>query len=120
MAKPMWWTPTALTSGLTSLPAGASWATASSAHFTAGSFEEKMENAPASPTLKKVGPGLVFLLFEHAFLGRGIILQTVTPLEPLLQNVVHTIYYQKNMPAIIPKFILRAECIQVKDVNKIL
>uniref|UniRef100_A0A8B9M8D0 3-ketosteroid-9-alpha-monooxygenase oxygenase component-like C-terminal domain-containing protein n=1 Tax=Accipiter nisus TaxID=211598 RepID=A0A8B9M8D0_9AVES len=61
---------------------------------------------------RQVGPGLVFLMFEHAFLGRGIILQTVTPLEPLLQNVVHKIYYQKNMPAIIPKFILRAECIQ--------
>ncbi|KFV19717.1 Cholesterol desaturase daf-36, partial [Tauraco erythrolophus] len=61
---------------------------------------------------RQVGPGLVFLIFEHAFLGHGIILQTVTPLEPLLQNVVHKIYYQKNMPAIIPKFILRAECIQ--------
>jgi len=65
-----------------------------------------------------VGPGLVFLIFEHAFLGHGIILQTVTPLEPLLQNVVHKIYYQKNVPAIIPKFILRAECIQVRPVKK--
>lgn len=62
----------------------------------------------------QVGPGLVFLIFKHAFLGHGIILQTVTPLEPLLQNVVHKIYYQKNVPAIIPKFILRAECIQVR------
>ncbi|XP_062447236.1 cholesterol 7-desaturase nvd-like, partial [Rhea pennata] len=61
---------------------------------------------------RQVGPGLVFLIFEHAFLGHGIILQTVTPVEPLLQNVVHKIYYQKNMPAIIPKFILKAECIQ--------
>ncbi|XP_056207957.1 cholesterol 7-desaturase nvd-like [Falco biarmicus] len=63
-------------------------------------------------SVRQVGPGLVFLIFEHAFLGRGVILQTVTPLEPLLQNVVHKIYYQKNIPAIIPKFILRAECIQ--------
>ncbi|NWR78148.1 DAF36 desaturase, partial [Centropus unirufus] len=61
---------------------------------------------------RQVGPGLVFLLFKHAFLGHGIILQTVTPVEPLLQKVVHKIYYQKNVPAIIPKFILRAECIQ--------
>lgn len=50
----MWWTLTALTSVPTSLPAGASWATASSAPFTAGSFGEKMENAPASRMLKKV------------------------------------------------------------------
>lgn len=41
----------------------------------------------------------------------------MTPLEPLLQNVVHKIYYQKNIPAIIPKFILRAECIQVRLLN---
>ncbi|NWU08083.1 DAF36 desaturase, partial [Cephalopterus ornatus] len=61
---------------------------------------------------RQVGPGLVYLIFEHAFLGRGIILQTVTPLEPLLQRVVHKIYYQKNIPAIVPKFILRAECVQ--------
>ncbi|OPJ86383.1 cholesterol desaturase daf-36-like [Patagioenas fasciata monilis] len=63
-------------------------------------------------SVRQVGPALVFLILEHAFLGRGIILQSVTPLEPLLQKVVHTIYYQKNIPAIIPKFLLRAECLQ--------
>jgi len=62
----------------------------------------------------QVGPGLVFVIITHAFLGHGSILQTEPPLEPLLQNVVHKIYYQKNVPAIIPKFILRAECIQVR------
>ncbi|NXS74048.1 DAF36 desaturase, partial [Pandion haliaetus] len=60
----------------------------------------------------QVGPGLDFLIFEHTFLGPGIILQMVTPLKPILQNVVHKIYPQKNMLAIIPKFILRVECIQ--------
>nr|XP_005295690.1 cholesterol 7-desaturase nvd-like [Chrysemys picta bellii] len=61
---------------------------------------------------RQVGPGLVYLTFEHAFLGRGIILQSVTPVEPLLQHVVHRIYYQRNMPAVIPKFILKVECVQ--------
>ncbi|XP_066436107.1 cholesterol 7-desaturase nvd-like [Eleutherodactylus coqui] len=61
---------------------------------------------------RQVGPGIVFLHFSHAFLGRGIILHCVTPVEPLLQRVSHSIYYQKNIPAFIPKFILRAECIQ--------
>uniref|UniRef100_A0A8D0H5H5 cholesterol 7-desaturase n=1 Tax=Sphenodon punctatus TaxID=8508 RepID=A0A8D0H5H5_SPHPU len=63
-------------------------------------------------TARQVGPALVFLVFEHAFLGRGLLLQSVTPVEPLLQHVVHRIYYQRNVPAVIPKFILKAECIQ--------
>ncbi|NXT87576.1 DAF36 desaturase, partial [Anhinga rufa] len=75
-------------------------------------FRKHVSLMDLTVSARQVGPGLVFLIFEHAFLGHGIILQTVTPLEPLLQNVVHKIYYQKNVPAIIPKFILRAECIQ--------
>ncbi|NXX16340.1 DAF36 desaturase, partial [Podargus strigoides] len=79
---------------------------------TATVFGKRISMMDLTVSARQVGPGLVFLIFEHAFLGHGIILQTVTPLEPLLQNVVHKIYYQKNVPAIIPKFILRAECIQ--------
>ncbi|XP_042691728.1 cholesterol 7-desaturase nvd-like [Centrocercus urophasianus] len=79
---------------------------------TATIFGKRFPLLDLSVSARQVGPGLVFLIFKHAFLGHGIILQTVTPLEPLLQNVVHKIYYQKNVPAIIPKFILRAECIQ--------
>ncbi|XP_009474357.1 PREDICTED: cholesterol desaturase daf-36-like, partial [Nipponia nippon] len=79
---------------------------------TATVFGKHLSLMDLTVSARQVGPGLVFLIFEHAFLGHGIILQTVTPLEPLLQNVVHKIYYQKNVPAIIPKFILRAECIQ--------
>ncbi|MEE6504677.1 hypothetical protein FKM82_005291 [Ascaphus truei] len=61
---------------------------------------------------RQVGPGLVFLNFTHSFLGCGVILHCVTPMEPLLQKVSHCIYYQKNVPALIPKFILKTECIQ--------
>lgn len=61
----------------------------------------------------QVGPGVVFLLFNHNFLGRGVIMHCVTPVEPLLQCVSHTIFYQSNIPALVPKFILRVECIQV-------
>ncbi|XP_072096173.1 cholesterol 7-desaturase nvd [Mobula birostris] len=63
-------------------------------------------------TARQVGPGLVYLLFNHSFLGRGVILQCVTPVEPLLQRVSHCIYYQSNTPAIIPKLLLKGECIQ--------
>ncbi|KFW82759.1 Cholesterol desaturase daf-36, partial [Manacus vitellinus] len=75
-------------------------------------FGKRLSLMDLTVSARQVGPGLVYLIFEHAFLGRGIILQTVTPLEPLLQSVVHKIYYQKNIPAIVPKFILRAECVQ--------
>ncbi|KAM8934360.1 cholesterol 7-desaturase nvd-like [Pelodytes ibericus] len=61
---------------------------------------------------RQVGPGIVFLTFKHMFLGSGVILHYVTPVEPLLQKVTHIIYYQRNIPAIIPKFMLKAECTQ--------
>uniref|UniRef100_A0A9J8BHR3 cholesterol 7-desaturase n=1 Tax=Cyprinus carpio carpio TaxID=630221 RepID=A0A9J8BHR3_CYPCA len=62
-----------------------------------------------------VGPGVVFLLFEHSFLGQGVIMHCVTPVEPLLQCVSHTIFYQSTIPPLVPKFILRAECIQFEQ-----
>ncbi|XP_057675559.1 cholesterol 7-desaturase nvd isoform X2 [Corythoichthys intestinalis] len=61
---------------------------------------------------RQVGPGLVFLRFDHSFLGSGMIMQSVTPVEPLLQCVSHTIFYQSNIPAFVPKFILKGESIQ--------
>ncbi|KAM9338693.1 cholesterol 7-desaturase nvd [Symphorus nematophorus] len=61
---------------------------------------------------RQVGPGVVFLLFNHSFLGRGLIIHCVTPVEPLLQCVSHIMFYQSNIPPLVPKFILRAECTQ--------
>nr|XP_033816463.1 cholesterol 7-desaturase-like isoform X1 [Geotrypetes seraphini] len=61
---------------------------------------------------RQVGPGLVFMTFKHDFLGSGVILLCVTPVEPLLQRVSHSIYYQENMITAIPKFILWVECKQ--------
>lgn len=63
--------------------------------------------------LFQVGPGLVFLLFKHSFLGQGVLMHCVTPVEPLLQCVTHTMFYQAGIPPLVPKFILRAESIQV-------
>ncbi|XP_061837073.2 cholesterol 7-desaturase nvd [Nerophis lumbriciformis] len=61
---------------------------------------------------RQVGPGLVFMRFNHSFLGSGVVMQSVTPVEPLLQCVTHTIFYQANIPALVPKFFLKAESIQ--------
>ncbi|XP_013885623.1 cholesterol desaturase daf-36 [Austrofundulus limnaeus] len=61
---------------------------------------------------RQMGPGLVFLRFAHSFLGRGVILQCLTPVEPLLQSVTHTMFYQTSIPPPVPKFLLKAESIQ--------
>ncbi|CAK6965094.1 cholesterol 7-desaturase nvd [Scomber scombrus] len=61
---------------------------------------------------RQAGPGVVFLQFDHSFLGRGVIMHCVTPVEPLLQCVSHTIFYQSSIPPLVPKFILKAESIQ--------
>ncbi|XP_053267760.1 cholesterol 7-desaturase nvd [Pleuronectes platessa] len=60
----------------------------------------------------QVGPGLVFLDFEQILIGRGTIIQCVTPVEPLLQCVTHTIFYQWNVLPLIPKIILAGESVQ--------
>ncbi|XP_034292209.1 cholesterol 7-desaturase nvd-like isoform X1 [Pantherophis guttatus] len=61
---------------------------------------------------RQIGPGLVMMALSHAFLGKGLIIQTVTPLEPLLQHVVHQIYFPRNVPSFIAKLILWAEQVQ--------
>lgn len=65
-----------------------------------------------SVVARQTGPGIVFIRFDHRFLGSGVIMHCVTPLEPLLQLVTHTIFYQASVPAPIPKFILYSECVQ--------
>uniref|UniRef100_UPI00358F49A6 cholesterol 7-desaturase nvd-like isoform X2 n=1 Tax=Myxine glutinosa TaxID=7769 RepID=UPI00358F49A6 len=61
---------------------------------------------------RQVGPGLVYLHFKHAVFGQGMILQCVTPVEPLLQQVTHYMYYKSTIPPIIPKILLRLERVQ--------
>ncbi|XP_073397483.1 LOW QUALITY PROTEIN: cholesterol 7-desaturase nvd-like [Dendrobates tinctorius] len=81
-------------------------------HHASVVFGKHLSLLDVDVVARQVGPGIVFLHFSHAFLGQGIILQGVTPVEPLLQKVSHSIYYQRNIPSIVPKFILKAECIQ--------
>lgn len=63
--------------------------------------------------LCQVGPGLVYLKFNHSFLGQGVMMHCVTPVEPLLQCVTHTMFYQASIPPVVPNFILKVESIQV-------
>ncbi|XP_063001020.1 cholesterol 7-desaturase nvd-like [Elgaria multicarinata webbii] len=81
-------------------------------HHSVTVFGKHVSLLDLTVSVRQVGPGLVFLLFKHPFLGQGVIIHSVTPVEPLLQHVVHRMYYQRNIPALIPKCMLWAECVQ--------
>jgi len=59
----------------------------------------------------QMGPGVVQLYFDTP-LGRLIVIETVTPLEPLLQMACHTIFAEWKIPRFIVKFVLRGLAIQ--------
>ena len=60
----------------------------------------------------QIGPSLVYLEFD-GFFGRGVFIQTVLPLEPLVQKVVHNIYVNSWMPTFIAKLYMLGEALQV-------
>lgn len=62
---------------------------------------------------RQIGPGVVYLEFESIF-GRGVFIQSLTPVEPLLQKMVHNIYATWYTPIPIVKFFLFAEALQVR------
>lgn len=61
---------------------------------------------------EQVGPGLVFLHIFLPIVGEVLLVQTVTPLEPLLQDVQHTAFGVPSVPRIVAKFALWAESVQ--------
>nr|XP_006822277.1 PREDICTED: cholesterol desaturase daf-36-like [Saccoglossus kowalevskii] len=60
---------------------------------------------------RQVGPGLVFLHFK-SWIGDCMLTQHVTPVEPLLLKVTHTIYGSWTVPTFIAKFFLFGELVQ--------
>lgn len=57
---------------------------------------------------RQIGPGLVHLHLDTS-LGRGVLVQTVTPLGPLLQRVTHHLYSAPTFVAPFAKFVLHSE-----------
>jgi cholesterol 7-desaturase len=51
------------------------------------------------------GPGLVFLRFDTP-VGKLIVIETVTPIAPLLQRATHVIYAAPLIPRALAKFVL--------------
>ncbi|EGD74810.1 hypothetical protein PTSG_07043 [Salpingoeca rosetta] len=64
-------------------------------------------------TATQVGPGLVYLEWS-SFFGTGVFVQTLTPVEPLYQELTHTIYSSFTVPQIVSKFYLIGEAKQVE------
>lgn len=61
--------------------------------------------------VKQIGPGYVILYIESSF-GPMVILQTLTPVEPLVQKLCHYFYGPRSLAWFV-KFTLLAESINV-------
>eukprot|EP00054_Salpingoeca_dolichothecata_P017779 m.107689 g.107689 ORF g.107689 m.107689 type:complete len:449 (-) comp22591_c0_seq4:206-1552(-) len=61
----------------------------------------------------QIGPGLVYLTWE-SFFGKGAFLQGLTPVEPLLQDLTHTIFCEPKIPTFIAKIFMLGEARQVE------
>ncbi|KAK5966469.1 Rieske domain-containing protein [Trichostrongylus colubriformis] len=62
------------------------------------------------PEIDEHGPGIVHMLFDFGVLGRGVVLQHVTPQEPLQQLVRFKLY--STVPRWFAKFFLTSEATQ--------
>jgi cholesterol 7-dehydrogenase len=62
---------------------------------------------------RQIGPGIVNLTFESLF-GNGCFLQVLTPVEPLMQRLIHHVYFQWYTPSVVAKFFLLGEALQVE------
>uniref|UniRef100_A0A1I7U978 cholesterol 7-desaturase n=1 Tax=Caenorhabditis tropicalis TaxID=1561998 RepID=A0A1I7U978_9PELO len=56
------------------------------------------------------GPGIVHMIFDFGIWGKGVVFQTVTPEEPLLQRVRFRIF--SNIPWFFVKFFMTVEAMQ--------
>ncbi|CAG0925554.1 unnamed protein product [Notodromas monacha] len=64
--------------------------------------------------IEQKGPGIVILRFDSLFgLGQGVLVQTVTPVEPLMQRMVHRFYFSNPWLKIVGKIFLYGENVQV-------
>jgi len=60
----------------------------------------------------QIGPGIVYLMFD-SFFGSGVFIQSLIPVEPMVQKLVHNIYVHWAVPNFIAKFFMLGEAIQV-------
>ena len=58
-----------------------------------------------------MGPSLVHLHFNSPWMGRGVMIQYVLPLEPMLQKVVHLFYTEPSWWSAYAKMVLWGESV---------
>ncbi|KAF2363506.1 Rieske [2Fe-2S] iron-sulfur domain [Trinorchestia longiramus] len=85
------------------------------AHTATVSIEHTFRLTPGSLKLfnmtveaQQIGPGLVHLHLDTS-LGRGVLVQTVTPTGPLSQKITHHLYSSSTFLAPFAKFVLHSE-----------
>lgn len=71
----------------------------------------KFELIKVVANVKQIGPGYVILYLESSF-GPMVVLQTLTPVEPLIQKLCHYFYGPRHLAWFI-KFTLVGESINV-------
>ncbi|CAG0920178.1 unnamed protein product [Notodromas monacha] len=78
-------------------------------------FSRRLPFMDIMSNIEQSGPGLVILRFDSLFgLGKGILVQAVTPVEPLMQRMIHRFYFSNRWLKIIGKIFLYGENIQVR------
>lgn len=77
-------------------------------------FLNKFELAEMDVVAKQIGPGHVQLVME-THLGTFVILQNVTPVEPLVQKATHRIYGPPGM-GWYAKFLIWGESVMVSSI----
>ncbi|XP_061165165.1 cholesterol 7-desaturase nvd-like [Saccostrea echinata] len=76
-------------------------------------FGKQLSGLDMDVKARQIGPGIVYLTFESP-VGNGAYIHHITPVEPMLQKLVHNIYVQRYMPTIVATFFMIAEAIQVE------
>ncbi|XP_065198441.1 cholesterol 7-desaturase nvd-like [Sycon ciliatum] len=63
---------------------------------------------------RQIGPSIVHLHFDHCIFGKGVLLQELSPVEPLLLKMTHQVWGSPWMPSFIGKLFLWGEYHQVE------
>jgi cholesterol 7-dehydrogenase len=77
-----------------------------------GFLSWKLPFTRTNVVVHQVGPGLVNLHFKTPF-GDVAIVQSVTPVEPMVQRMLHRVYCSRFVPTFVAKIILYVEALQV-------
>ncbi|XP_074654044.1 cholesterol 7-desaturase nvd-like [Tubulanus polymorphus] len=61
---------------------------------------------------KQIGPSIVYLEF-NSVLGKGVFVQSLNPVEPLVQKMIHLCYFDWKIPTFVAKIFLIGEALQI-------